>query len=258
MYLFTFGINHQTAPLTVREQVAFHAERVAQALRDLVDCRPVKEAAILSTCNRTEIYCNTDQPAAAVDWLAQYHHLPPDGLEPYLYRLPQMWADFDPQKKRFVQKPQLPPEFLPPPANKNGSTASKPAAERNGTGKKAKPADAIEEEGEPNLVPLDEEEQAVAAAPEETAPTDDDAGTMTALAAAPAEPAGEGGGDGLLDMFSTVGIQTQDRSALLNLAGEVEMADLVSELGLVAAALGLVKGQQAAVEAVEEDEALAA
>jgi glutamyl-tRNA reductase len=89
MHLFTFGINHQTAPLTVREQVAFHAERVAQALRDLVDCRPVKEAAILSTCNRTEIYCNTDQPAAAVDWLAQYHHLPPDGLEPYLYRLPQ-------------------------------------------------------------------------------------------------------------------------------------------------------------------------
>ncbi|MPZ47411.1 MAG: glutamyl-tRNA reductase [Betaproteobacteria bacterium] len=89
MNLFAFGINHQTAPLTVREQVAFHAERLAQALRDLVERRPVKEAAILSTCNRTEVYCNTDQPAAAVDWLAHYHHLPPEGLEPYLYRLPQ-------------------------------------------------------------------------------------------------------------------------------------------------------------------------
>ncbi|MCC7080624.1 MAG: glutamyl-tRNA reductase [Burkholderiales bacterium] len=92
MNLFAFGINHQTAPLTVREQVAFHAERLAQALRDLVDRRPVREAAILSTCNRTEVYCNTDQPAAAVDWLAQYHHLSPEGLEPYLYRLPQAQA----------------------------------------------------------------------------------------------------------------------------------------------------------------------
>jgi glutamyl-tRNA reductase len=92
MHLFAFGVNHQTAPLTVREQVAFHAERLAQALHDLVDRRPVKEAAILSTCNRTEVYCNTDEPAAAVDWLAQYHHLPPDGLEPYLYRLPQEQA----------------------------------------------------------------------------------------------------------------------------------------------------------------------
>ncbi|MGH8667155.1 MAG: glutamyl-tRNA reductase [Burkholderiales bacterium] len=92
MHLFAFGINHQTAPLTVREQVAFHAERLAQALRDLVERRPVKEAAILSTCNRTEVYCNTDQPAAAVDWLAHYHHVPPEGLEPYLYRLPQAQA----------------------------------------------------------------------------------------------------------------------------------------------------------------------
>ncbi len=89
MHLFAFGINHQTAPLTVREQVVFQSERLAQALRNLVEQRPVKEAAILSTCNRTEIYCNTEEPSAAVHWLANYHHLPADGLEPYLYRLPQ-------------------------------------------------------------------------------------------------------------------------------------------------------------------------
>ena len=89
MHLFAFGINHQTAPLTVREQVVFQSERLAQALRDLVDKRPVKEAAILSTCNRTEVYCNTEEPGAAVRWLAAYHHLPDDGLEPYIYRLPQ-------------------------------------------------------------------------------------------------------------------------------------------------------------------------
>lgn len=89
MRLFAFGINHQTAPLTVREQVVFQTERLSQALRNLVDQRPVKEAAILSTCNRTEIYCNTDEPATAMKWLASYHHLPAEGLEPYLYQLPQ-------------------------------------------------------------------------------------------------------------------------------------------------------------------------
>ena len=56
MSLFAFGINHQTAPLAVREQVVFQTEQLIQALRDLVAERPVTEAAIISTCNRTEIY----------------------------------------------------------------------------------------------------------------------------------------------------------------------------------------------------------
>lgn len=89
MQLFTFGINHQTAPLSIREQVAFHAESLAQALQDLVGRKPVKEAAILSTCNRTEIYCNAQDPEQAVAWLADYHHLKPQAIQPYLYVLPQ-------------------------------------------------------------------------------------------------------------------------------------------------------------------------
>ncbi len=89
MRLFAFGINHQTAPLTVREQVVFQTERLSLALRNLVEQRPIKEAAILSTCNRTEIYCNTDDPTAAMQWLANYHHVPAEGLEPYIYQLPQ-------------------------------------------------------------------------------------------------------------------------------------------------------------------------
>src|SRR5512134_1941351 len=88
MQLFAFGINHQTAPLDVREQVVISSERMEQALRDLVDHRPVKEAAILSTCNRTEVYCNTDEPDTAIDWLANYHRVEAANLEPYLYRLP--------------------------------------------------------------------------------------------------------------------------------------------------------------------------
>lgn len=89
MQLFAFGINHQTAPLAIREQVAFHAESMEQALRDLVSHSPVKEAAILSTCNRTEIYCNTQQPDSAIHWLADFHKLKPQVIEPYLYTLPQ-------------------------------------------------------------------------------------------------------------------------------------------------------------------------
>jgi glutamyl-tRNA reductase len=92
MHLFALGINHQSAPIDVREQVAFPAERMEGALRDLVDGRPVKEAAILSTCNRTEVYCNTEQPNAVIEWLGNYHRLGHANLEPYLYRLPSEQA----------------------------------------------------------------------------------------------------------------------------------------------------------------------
>ena len=92
MQLFAFGINHQTAPLDVREQVAFPENAMEHALRDLVDHHAVKEAAIVSTCNRTEVYCNTDQPEQAMNWLADFHHLQARELEPYLYKLPREQA----------------------------------------------------------------------------------------------------------------------------------------------------------------------
>ena len=92
MELFTFGLNHHTAPLDVRERVVFNAEVLVQALRDLVDRRRVNEAAIISTCNRTEVYCNTDEPREAVAWLAGYHSMKPQQLEPYLYHLPREQA----------------------------------------------------------------------------------------------------------------------------------------------------------------------
>lgn len=89
MPLFTLGINHHTAPLSVREQVAFHAERVHQALTDLTRGKSVQEAAILSTCNRTEVYFATDAPEAASQWLADYHRLARHEIEPYLYTYPE-------------------------------------------------------------------------------------------------------------------------------------------------------------------------
>lgn len=92
MQLYTFGINHQTAPLAVREQVAFNADGLENALRDLVENGAAKEAAILSTCNRMELYCNSEHPEHAIDWLAQYHHMPRKDLDPYLYLLPREQA----------------------------------------------------------------------------------------------------------------------------------------------------------------------
>jgi glutamyl-tRNA reductase len=92
MQLFAFGINHQTAPLAVREQVAFNVDGMESALRDLVDNGSAKEAAILSTCNRTELYCNAAQPVQVVDWLAHYHRLARKDIDPYLYTLPRELA----------------------------------------------------------------------------------------------------------------------------------------------------------------------
>jgi glutamyl-tRNA reductase len=90
MHLTAFGLNHQTAPLQLRERVVFGVESVNAALREFIDKRYAREAAILSTCNRTEIYCaadDTDALPEAVRWLAQYHKIDPTSLAPHLYTL---------------------------------------------------------------------------------------------------------------------------------------------------------------------------
>jgi glutamyl-tRNA reductase len=89
MQLIAFGVNHHTAPLEVREQVTFDATNIEQALRDLIAQESVREAAIISTCNRTEVYCSTPEPNRAIDWLARFHHLKSQTLDPFLYTLPR-------------------------------------------------------------------------------------------------------------------------------------------------------------------------
>src|SRR5437016_6773568 len=91
MSLYTLGLNHQTAPLAVRERVVFHVERLSEALAELKRGL-AREAAILSTCNRTELYVAGDEPEAAAQWFARYHRFEPDGLSPYLYTLPREQA----------------------------------------------------------------------------------------------------------------------------------------------------------------------
>jgi glutamyl-tRNA reductase len=89
MSLYALGLNHQTAPLALRERVVFHVERLYDALGELTRGRGAAEAAILSTCNRTELYLSHREPAAAAAWLAEYHRIRPGELEPFLYTLPR-------------------------------------------------------------------------------------------------------------------------------------------------------------------------
>src|SRR3569833_621677 len=102
MQLFTVGLNHTTAPVALREKVAFPADRIGQAVTALrawfgrSGNGASDEAAILSTCNRTELYAanpGATSIEAGIDstasFLADYHKLPYGELRPYLYALPQ-------------------------------------------------------------------------------------------------------------------------------------------------------------------------
>ena len=103
MQLVAVGINHTTAPVSLREKVAFPADQLGQAVAAARSwyARSMSkaysdEAAILSTCNRTELYAASDVPGGvdeALDltahFLADYHKLSYPELRPYLYALPQ-------------------------------------------------------------------------------------------------------------------------------------------------------------------------
>ncbi|WP_019218099.1 glutamyl-tRNA reductase [Legionella tunisiensis] len=85
MVFVACGLNHETAPLAVRERVALPLAMQDKLLHELVRLPAVNEAAMLSTCNRTEIYCDTEEPENIVPWLAYQHELAPELLSPYLY-----------------------------------------------------------------------------------------------------------------------------------------------------------------------------
>jgi glutamyl-tRNA reductase len=90
MHLFNFGINHRTAPVDIREQTSFAPQQLESALEDITHAGGAKEAAILSTCNRTEIYCSheLEDSSSMIDWFCDYHRLKQDDLTPYIYRHP--------------------------------------------------------------------------------------------------------------------------------------------------------------------------
>ena len=88
MALLSLGINHQTAPVDIREKVAFAPEQMNQALGELQGIPAINESVIVSTCNRTEIYCDTssDDIEAITQWLTAYHGISSESLSPFIYR----------------------------------------------------------------------------------------------------------------------------------------------------------------------------
>lgn len=87
MELIVVGINHRTAPVGLREKVAFSPDQMGDALIDLKSSEQLGEVAILSTCNRTEIYAveSHDNASGISDWLARYHHLSMEALASSIY-----------------------------------------------------------------------------------------------------------------------------------------------------------------------------
>ncbi len=88
MALLSLGINHLTAPVDIREKVAFAPEQMSQALHELQGIPAVNESVIVSTCNRTEIYCDASSDCSEViaHWLTEHHGIQDNGLSPYIYR----------------------------------------------------------------------------------------------------------------------------------------------------------------------------
>ena len=101
MKLFVLGVNHETAPVDIREKVSFCPEQVKSALQDLRHKSLVKEAIIVSTCNRTELYVTliapqdteaTARQQALIHWLHQRFELPDQTLNPFLYQYQDLAA----------------------------------------------------------------------------------------------------------------------------------------------------------------------
>ncbi|HCD04148.1 MAG TPA: glutamyl-tRNA reductase, partial [Methylophaga sp.] len=87
MHLVTYGINHTTAPVAVREKLSFDADKLPLALASLMLNDSVIEAVIVSTCNRTEIYCHLDEDYdnSVLLWLHNFQQQDATALQSYLY-----------------------------------------------------------------------------------------------------------------------------------------------------------------------------
>ncbi len=89
MQIVAVGLNHKSAPVSIREQIAFAPERQEEALRQLVASPEILEGLLLSTCNRVELYaCSHDGPAAASrlkSFLAEFHGVSEESLTTHLY-----------------------------------------------------------------------------------------------------------------------------------------------------------------------------
>ena len=96
MNLHTVGLNHDSAPVEIREKIAFSASSVPIALSSFTQSFPLSEAVILSTCNRVEIYAtspdNTLSKEALLDFFSAFHGLPKEKFADHMYHHQDMNA----------------------------------------------------------------------------------------------------------------------------------------------------------------------
>lgn len=85
MSISVIGINHKTAPVTLREKIFFAQDRLSLYLQDLLSHGYAGEAVLLSTCNRSELYCETDDISHVRDWFCAQTALPRQEVESALY-----------------------------------------------------------------------------------------------------------------------------------------------------------------------------
>lgn len=85
MSLVALGINHKTASIALREKIAFSPDQMVDALQQLKSLNKGCEAVILSTCNRTELYCHNTSPEELIDWLVNFHRISKTELEQSIY-----------------------------------------------------------------------------------------------------------------------------------------------------------------------------
>lgn len=85
MAFFVVGVNHQTASVELREQIAFNAERLAGLLEHQKAAPDVSDLVVVSTCNRTEVYAMAEQARDVLGWLADVNTLPVEQFEQHIY-----------------------------------------------------------------------------------------------------------------------------------------------------------------------------
>ena len=89
MHLFLLGVSHRTAPVELREKLDFSSRDLGAAVEALATRASAAESVVLSTCNRSEIYVASGDPAQAreelVQFLSEYHAMPPEAFTPHLF-----------------------------------------------------------------------------------------------------------------------------------------------------------------------------
>lgn len=90
MSIVAVGINHKTAPVSIREKISFNPDHLSSALQEMLKEVQCGEAAILSTCNRTELYLVQDGDVDVTQhrilkWLERYHNVPASTILPSIY-----------------------------------------------------------------------------------------------------------------------------------------------------------------------------